>query len=250
MTSVKKFAVYGLIFILAYLVIVIAIAPADKIISKFSLPENVKLVAVSGSIYSGSAKALTINNETIENINWSFNFTSLFTLNPSVDVSFGSKLSGGPKGTASLSNIGPNLLVKDASVKMFANEIAPRLALPIDINAGGEIHLNITEFSLGKPVCGVANGYIQWDKAHVNAMEEDVELGTLKVDLGCDKGILNLTVDPNNDLGLEFTAYLANFRKITGQGYITPGAKFPENVKPLLGFIGKKDLKGRYKVKL
>ncbi len=247
---VKKYLMAATAFILVYVLFVLILAPADKILAKITLPKGVYLNEISGSIYNGRAQTLIVNNQQINNVSWSFNFSSLIYLQPSVDVEFGSNLASGPRGNAQVSNFGAELLITDAKVNIGANELLTKFQLPFDLRAGGDINLSLNEFALGKPVCKVAVGDVQWSKAHVNAMDEDVELGNLQAELGCKNGILSLTVNADNDLGLDFTAFVGNRMRVSGQGYIKPGAKFPENVKPLLSLLGTKDSQGRYKLKL
>ena len=99
-------------------------------------------------------------------------------------------------------------------------------------------------------MCHEVQGNINWPKGKINAFNEDIRLGTLKARLGCEQGALTLTVDEKNDLGLSYTAYMRQVGKVTGNGYLTPGDKFPEKIKPALGFLGKPDNQGRYRLSL
>ncbi|WNC68406.1 type II secretion system protein N [Thalassotalea nanhaiensis] len=247
--DIKKYSAIVAGFIALYLIFLISLAPADKLISQISLPKGVSLQGISGSAFSGKAKSVTINNYAVKNVEWSVSIFSLITFNPSVAVNFGDRLSS-ISGSMDLSNLGPELLVENAQVIVDANEVATQLNLPIDVNAGGQIKLDILEIGMGKPVCGIADGVIQWDNAHVNAMEEDIDLGSLKATLACNKGALAITVDPKNNLGLELTANVLSMKRVTADGYLTPGANFPNALKPVLGFIGRKDSKGRYTIRL
>lgn len=247
--DIKKYSAIGAGFIALYLLFLISSAPADKLISQVQLPKGVSLQGISGSVFSGKAKSVTINKYTVSNIEWSVSLLSLLTFDPSVTINFGDRLAS-VSGTMDLSNLGPEVLVENAHVVVDANEVITQLNLPIDLNAGGQIQLDIASFGLGKPVCAVADGVVLWDNANVNAMDEDIDLGSLKASLACDKGALAITVDPNNNLGLELTAYVANMKRISANGYLTPGSKFPSELRPVLSFIGKKDSKGRYTIRL
>lgn len=247
--DIKKYSAIGAGFIALYLVFLISSAPANKLISQVPLPKGVSLQGISGSAFAGKAKSVTINKYTVNNIEWSVSLLSLLTFDPSVSINFGDRLAS-VSGSMDLSNLGPEILIENAHVTVDANEVVSQLNLPIDLNAGGQIELDVASFSIGKPICAVAEGVILWDNANVNAMEEDIDLGSLKASLACDKGALAITVDPSNDLGLELTAYVATMDRVSANGYLTPGAKFPNALKPVLGFIGKKDSQGRYTIRL
>ncbi|KGJ98105.1 type II secretion system protein N [Thalassotalea sp. ND16A] len=249
MKQIKKYLAIFTGFILLYLVFLVNLAPADKLLSRIELPTGVSLHDISGSVFSGKAKTLTINQLSLENVNWSVSYFSLITLKPEVTVTMGSNLAS-ISGRLELSNLTSELAISNADIKIDANEVIGQLNLPIDVTAAGQIHLTMAEFAIGKPICEVAQGAINWPNARVNALEENVELGSLTALLSCEKGSLNITIDPNNDLGLELTAYVLSKSRIKANGYLTPGDKFPENLKPVLGFIGNKDRQGRYKISL
>ncbi|TRX57891.1 type II secretion system protein N [Thalassomonas sp. M1454] len=250
MNAVKKYSLIVSIFVLVYLIFVIAIAPANKILAKFDLPKGLEIRNISGSIWSGEAKLISYQQVSINDVEWSLSPLSLLLFNPSVDLTFGGSLQPGPRGSLELSNLTNDLTVNNANVAIAANDVLAYIPLPIDASAGGEINLDVPEFVLGKPICTVSAGTVTWQRAFVSAMKEDVDLGTLAATLGCEKGALTFEVNPENVLGLQFKGVVAARGKVSGQGYITPGNDFPANVRPLLGFIGKKDFQGRYKLKL
>ncbi|WOH36686.1 type II secretion system protein N [Thalassotalea fonticola] len=247
--DIKKYSAIGAGFIALYLIFLISSAPADKLITQVPLPKGVSLQGISGSVFSGKARTVTINKYTVNNIEWSVSLLSLLTFDPSITINFGDRL-GSVSGSMDLSNLGPEILIENAQIIVDANEIVTQLNLPIDLNAGGQIKLNVASYGMGKPVCAVANGIILWDNANVNAMDEDIDLGSLQASLSCNKGALEVTVDPKNDLGLELTANAYSMKRVTADGYLTPGDKFPHALRPVLGFIGKKDSKGRYTIRL
>ena len=102
----------------------------------------------------------------------------------------------------------------------------------------------------GAPICKELQGDIHWRKAGVTGFEEKVNLGALSATLSCEKGELVADVDPKNDLGLSYRAQLKQGGRFTGSGYLTPGAKFPEQLIAVLSFIGKPDNQGRYRLKM
>ena len=158
--DIKKYSAIGAGFIALYLFFLISSTPADKLISQIALPKGVSLQGISGSAFSGKAKSVTINKYSVENVQWSVSLLSLITFNPSVAVNFGDRL-GSLSGSMELSNFGAEMFVENAEVLIDANELVAKLNLPIDVNAGGQIKLEIGSFGMGKPVCSVANGAIQ-----------------------------------------------------------------------------------------
>lgn len=250
MTNIKKISIAVVVFLLTYVIFLIVLAPADKIIGQFKLPRGVAIGQISGSIWSGKAEQVIIDNYAINKVRWDVNLTSLLMFNPSVDVTFGNRYAKGPQGHATLQNLTGQPKVVDADVNIDANEVLPYLPLPIDMTAQGKVQLTAAEFAMGKPVCEQLNGDIKWQNAQINAMDEQIDLGAFKANLGCENGAVTVDVLKDNRLGLEFTAYIAKPGRISGQGYITPGSEFPEQIKPVLSFIGKPDKQGRYRIKI
>lgn len=250
MSKVKFTIALVVLFLFSYLVFLITIAPADKIIGQVKLPKGVILEDIQGTIWDGSAKSLHVDNFTVHKIHWSLNILSLLTLDPTVDIDLGDSRQSGPKGQLTLSNLGKELQVTNADINIDAGELIEYFPLPIDMQAGGMVNLNLVNFALGAPICKAAEGLITWNNAGIEAMEESIEIGAISGVISCEAGALGVTIDPENNLGLEFTAYVANKGRFSGQGYLRPSASFPENLRPVLGFIGKPDQQGRYKLKI
>jgi general secretion pathway protein N len=91
---------------------------------------------------------------------------------------------------------------------------------------------------------------LQWRNAGITAFDKKVEFGTLKAKLTCDKGELVVDINPENDLGLSYRAQLKQGGRFSGSGYLTPGTKFPEQLRSALSFLGKPDNQGRYRLKI
>jgi len=246
----KKWFAYGTMFFCAYLLFMIATAPAAAILNLVSLPKGLSLQGVSGSIWHTSIKQASQEQVQIQDIDIRLSVFSLLTLDPKITLSFGGALTPGPEGQLSVSGLLAEAKIQDADITLSANEIAQKLALPMPLEAHGLVNLQLNEFVIGKPLCQVASGHLSWPNAAVSAMEEKVSLGSFDAKVSCEQGALALTLDPENDLGLTFSAYLRQKGRVSGNGYLTPGAKFPEALKAVLPFIGKADNQGRYRLSL
>ena len=249
----KKWFVYGAMFVGVYLGFVIANVPAHWVISKVKLPKELVIENITGSIWHSSITQVSYlqKNQTpysISNINVSLNISSLLRLNPSFDITFGDALIKGPEGSLTISGFTDSLTVDHLDILLAANDITQQLSLPMPVTAHNNIKINIPTFIVGKPLCQSLEGQISWQKASVSALDEKVQLGALKATLSCENGALTLTVDPKNDLGLSFTAYVRDNSKVSGNGFLKPADKFPEQLKGLLPFLGSKDNQGRYRL--
>jgi general secretion pathway protein N len=245
----SKFA-YVAIFLVLYSVFVVALAPASWLIAQVNLPSNVKVSAVEGTIWDNHVEQVIIDDVVVNQVQSSLSFISVLMLDPKLDLTFGNALVNGPEGQLTISGLLSTMLVEDARVSIAANTVALRLNLPIDVIAHEQLQLNVSRFVIGAPICNELQGDLQWRNAAVSAFDERVKLGGLSATLSCDKGELVAEVEPNNNLGLSYRAQLKQGGRLSGSGYLTPGEKFPEQLKETLSFLGSPDRQGRYRLKM
>jgi general secretion pathway protein N len=251
----KKWFSYSAIFFSVYSLFLIATMPVHSLFAFVQLPNNISIKSLTGTVWQANIKqlAIEVNKSTkqqisIHDINAELSFLSLLMFNPNIELSFGGALVAGPEGKLMLTNLLTTPSIEQAEISMSAKMVAEQLTLPIPLSAKGHVDLNLELFTLGKPVCAAAKGNISWQKASINAFEQNVSLGNLSADLACDKGALAINIDKKNDLGLSFIAYLRQAGQVSGNGYLTPGVKFPAALKTVLPFLGQKDNQGRYRL--
>lgn len=244
----KKWFAYIAIFLIFYLFFVIAILPVSFVMDKIDLPSNVKISGVSGTIWHADVKQISIDDIVIENANINVQLLSLITLNPTVAITFGDALSNAPEGSLLLSGLFGAVTAEDVAITVEADLIAQQLPMLVPIHAHDYVTLNMSSYKVGQPICEQAQGQLSWQKASVTAFDEKVKLGELKADIGCEQGALTVSIDPKNNLGLTFTAYLRDSQKVTGSGYLTPGQNFPQQIRQVLPFLGNQDSQGRYRL--
>lgn len=245
----KQFA-YTAIFFSVYSIFVLALMPANWLISQINLPNNVSVSAVEGTIWRANAAQVMVDDVVISQVQSSLSLISVLMFDPRLDITFGNALVNGPEGSLTITGLMSDMVIKDAKIMLAANTVTTRLNLPIDIIAHEQLQLDIARFVIGAPVCRELEGQLQWPNAALTAFEEKVMLGGLSAKLTCDKGELIAEIDPNNNLGLSYRAQLKQGGRFSGSGYLTPGAKFPEQLKATLSFLGKADNKGRYRLKM
>ncbi|MFT5814155.1 MAG: general secretion pathway protein N [Psychroserpens sp.] len=245
----KKFA-YTAFFLTVYCIFVLALMPASWVMSQIKSPKNVAIAAVEGTIWHTKIKQVMVDDVVINQVQSSLSLISLLMLDPKLDITFGNALVNGPEGQLNISGLLSEVVVEDAQINLAANTVATRLNLPIDIIAHEQLQLNISRFIIGAPICSELQGDLQWRNAAITAFDEKVQLGGLSAKLTCDKGELIADIVPNNNLGLTYRAELKQGGRLSGNGYLTPGNKFPEKLKSTLSFLGKPDKQGRYRLKI
>jgi len=245
----KKLAIIA-IFLIAYLGFLIATLPSAVVLKQITLPKQVVLSGVKGTLWNTDIEQLTLNNIVIEQVNAKLSFWSLFSLKPKLDISFGDPLLSGAEGKLILFITDQEATITDLSVLVSANEVAQQLTLPLPVSAQGNIELTINQarINIQSKQCLKIKGDVSWSKAGVVALKQNIKLGHLNADISCEDDALSLIVSPKNNLGLTFSALIHQGGKISGQGYLKPGNKFPKALNSVLPFLGKKDHQGRYRL--
>lgn len=247
----KNKLILGALVLFAYLGFLMATLPSAWVLSQGSIAKNIALSGISGSIWHTKINQVSINGIRLNDVEANLSALSLVTLTPKLSVTFGDALSPGPEGALQLALSSDNAQIHDANVLVKANAIAQQLTLPLPMTAQGDVTIAIArmDVSLGnQPHCTSATGTIDWSKAGVVALEQNIPLGNLKADVGCENNALAIILNPDNNLGLTFNAYLRSQGNISGNGYLQPGAKFPRALNDALPFLGNKDSQGRYRL--
>ncbi len=246
----KKWFAFTAIFLSSYIAFLLANTPLALVINNVTLPKNIALQGVSGSIWQGEIVKVTINNNEIEKVKTAVGFWSLLSLSPSIQVTFGDAMLSGPEGKLNLTVSSEQLTLTEVELFISANDIAKQLPLPIPLSAQGNVELFLAELVIvmgNQLSCSKAQGDVTWSAAGVVALEQNIKLGKFAAEIACDDGKLLAKVSPKNDLGLSFDGVLAlATQKVSGKGYLKPGAKFPAQLRSALSFLGRPDNQGRY----
>ena len=188
----KKFAIGG-VFLLTYIGFLIATLPAPFVLNQFSLPRNIQLSGVNGSIWDTAIAQVTIDGNHVQQVNARLSFLSLLTLNPKLNITFGDEFIAGPEGAFALTLSQNKAKIDNLKLLLKANNIAQQLTLPLPMTARGDVELTLesAEVDLKKNnQCIAAKGKVTWSKAGVIALEQNVKLGKLTADIGCENGAL------------------------------------------------------------
>lgn len=239
------------IFIIAYIGFLVATLPTTVVLNKVSLPKQIHISGVSGSIWQTNIEQVVVGGTRIQKVKAKLSFFSLFTLTPKLFITFGNSFLAGPEGEFELALSADNAEINNLNMLVKANEIAQQLTLPLPMSAQGDVELTIinAKINLAKNnQCIVAKGVANWSKAGVVALEQNINLGNFTADIDCENGALAIILSPKNDLGLTFNAYLRQGGKISGNGFLKPDAKFPKALNNALPFLGNKDNQGRYRL--
>lgn len=245
-----KFAI-GVIFLMTYLGFLVATLPATVVFNQLSMPKDLSVSGVSGSIWHANIEQVVVDKMVLKKIQTKLSFWSLMTLAPMLPVTFGDSFLAGPEGKFDITLSQGKIEIENLSLFIKANEIAQQLTLPLPVTVQGDVEIMLYHAAIDiedKNKCIAANGVVTWSKAGVVALAEKIKLGTFNAKIACEEGALVLVLSSKNDLGLTFSAYVSQGGRVSGNGFLKPGAKFPPVLSSALPFLGRKDSQGRYRL--
>lgn len=238
------------IFIVAYIVFMLASLPAATVLGMVTLPPGVKLGEVNGTVWQGQSTAVQYKNDVFTNVKWDLSPLSLLTGSIAADVSFGKARDTGSisgKGFVSSNFAMDDFAAEDFTLRMPAADLVNRMRMNLPATVSGRVILKLKEFDQGKPYCEQLDGNVQWLKAGLN-MGNSITLGTLDGDLACQNGELELKVTKANPLGLQVTSLIGANNKFTVKGFVKPDGTMPTEVHNAVKFLGQADSQGRYAI--
>lgn len=248
----KNWKLNSAIFVVAYLIFVLVQMPASMIVGMVTLPNNIKLGTVSGSLWSGKVTAVQYDNELIENATWSLSPLPLLWGSLSADVNFGSAgkretISGDGHIVTGFSFSSVSL--SDFTLRVPASQVMDRLKFPLPVGVEGQMVMRFEEFDQGEPYCETLVGVVDWRRAKLDFGSEKADLKQIQADLACNKGELELKVSKKNPLGLQVTATAGANNKFSAKGFLKPDGTMSDNVHSVVSATFKADGQGRFPFK-
>lgn len=239
----------GLCFIIvAYAGFLIATLPAKFALSYIDQPRNIQLKAVSGTVWEGQANRIIVNNITLMDVNWQTQLTALLSGNIEVAVQFG-RGKNSLRGDGVLGYSSDGAFARDVIVTTTPNWLinAANLSLPATVK--GDVKLQLANISQGLPWCQELDGQLSWNNGSVDSLLGLVNVDSAKAKLSCSEGKIVADVKQNSaHLRLTGRATLAEQRRYNFAGALVPGNELPKAIRSNLGYVGKLNSKGEYKL--
>lgn len=234
--------------ILTYGVFLVATLPVNVVLSYVKLPKNVQVQQVTGSVWQGQAASIKVNNIVITDVNWDVELMPLLTGSAEVAVQFGrSKRSLRGDGIIGYSSEGA--FVQDLTVRTNTEWLLDAADLVLPVTTQGDVKLTIKQAMQGTPWCGVLDGQLSWTGASVDSLLGNVEIGTANAKLSCEKGGIVADIKQNSShLRFSGKAQLLERGRYTASGVLVPGNELPRSLRSNLGYIGKVNSNGEYKL--
>jgi len=245
MTKHWKLALIGLV---AYLLFLLSLTPASWWLRLAPIPAELQLGPVSGTLWRGEIKQLSYQQLSLPALAWRLRPWSLFTLSATIELQSGSLQQPAQPylhGTVHASFGG--LQVQDTMLKLPVATLLPYLKLPLPVQAGGDLLVEIQQLKLVQTQCQQLLGQASWLDASLQPPTGTwLDLKHIHASLSCEDGQPVLITDPENVLSLAIRAAVTPAGNLRVQGSLLPDPTLPEEVHQAMRYVGQPDASGRY----
>lgn len=235
----------------AYLLCLIIYLPANQVLGRAPLPDNIQFSQVSGTLWQGSAGQVLINGVPIQQVNWQLSASSLLLGRAQLVLD-----AGNPRAADEVSLNGEiSLKLTDVSqlqgqqLRAFipTNMLVARLPLPVPVNAGGRLRVTVEQLDY-QHGCQLLQGNGSWLNAQVAGISGPIAMGTIDATLGCQQQDIRVQIEQPNLLGLEVVGLLSPNQQLRINGKFKPDPSLPTEVHQAAKFFGRTDAQGYYSI--
>jgi len=239
----------GLCFIIvAYVSFLIGTLPAKLALSYISLPTNITITQVEGTVWQGEAKRVSFNNIDVEDVRWDTSVLALLTGSAQVYVEFG-RGKNSLRGSGELGYSSAGAYAQEFTVSASSEWLVAASNIPLPVTTKGSVKLTIAEMQQGQPWCEQLDGKLSWSNAAIESLLGNVEIDSAVANLTCDNGAIVANIKQgSNQLKLSGIAKLENKGKYTLSAVLVPSNELPKSIRSNLRYVGKENAKGEYKI--
>ncbi|MCC2606486.1 type II secretion system protein N [Planctobacterium marinum] len=235
-----------------FLFFLVANLPASQVIARVTLPKEVSVIGVSGTLWAGHADQVIVQGLALSNVNWDLAFLPLLLGKATVHIDAGSARDSDQislQGDITLTPSG----ISAQNTTLFAPTplLMAQVQLPIAVDAAGRARVQVETFSYHKETgCQSLKGTGSWLNAGVAGFNGQVNLGNFEATLECDQGPIKITTRPDNSLNLAAATLIHHNGKFSVEGQFKVSDALPREVHDAAKFFGAPDEQGFYQIKL
>ena len=239
----------GLCFIIvAYSGFLLATLPAKLVLSYVSLPPEIHIDQVSGTLWQGHAERVSWTDVSVYDINWDSSLTALFSGAIEANVTFGR----GKQSLRGQGDVGVTLsgaYARDVTLMANAEWLVLASKIPVPVTTLGEVKLQVSEFAQGQPWCKQLSGQLSWSNAGIESLLGNIELDNATAKLSCDNGAVVANIKQSSEhLQLAGIATLAARGQYNLNADLVAGPALPMSIRNNLRYLGTPNAQGEYKL--
>ena len=238
---------YFLTAAISYFVLLIITIPAKPVIELINDNTPVTVQGVSGTLWSGKAYIISMDNIQLKKTEWSFSLWKLFIGKIAIDVN-SRYLNNDIAAELGTSFIG-RYFVNNLSAKIAAQEIAQLANIPM-AQLDGMISLDIEHAQWKQGELPLATGEIKWTDATIT-VAETASLGNISILLSeSEQQLLNAEIkNQGGDIKINGTAELVPEADYAVDIKLLPTATASNDIRQSLGLFARKQPNGEYILK-
>lgn len=235
---------YIITAVVSYLLILLITVPAKPFTDIINDNASVSIQGVSGTLWSGKAYLISIDNIQLRNTEWSFNLLKLFIGRLAINLDSqhsGNKISA-EVGTSFLGRF----FLNNLTAKISAAELSQIVQIPL-AQLDGMISLNIEHAQWKQGELPLATGEINWKNASIT-VADTASLGNVSILLTeNEEQLLNAEIkNQGGDIKINGTAELIPDTDYAVNIKLKPTATANNNIKQSLGLFSKKQPDGNF----
>lgn len=234
--------------VVTYICFLIGTLPASLVLSYVSLPANITINQVEGTVWQGEAKSVSFKHINIEDIRWNTSFLALLTGSMQVDIEFG-RGKNSLRGNGEIGYSRAGIYAQDFTATASSEWLIAASNIPLPVTTKGQVKLTLAELQQGQPWCEQLDGSLTWSNAEVESLLGNIMINSAVANLSCDNGaIVGNIKQSSNQLKLSGIIKLADKGKYTLSAVLVPSNELPESIRSNLRYVGKQSGNGEYKI--
>lgn len=243
-----KKILFVVLAIFIYGAFLVALTPARFALSLLPLPENIKLGAVSGTVWSGKATSVQMDSFALEALTWQVMPSKLFGQTLAANIWFGNRGSD-IVGKGKIGATTEIFSISDLTLKTNISYLTSLAPLPMGMSASGNLSIDAIHFAYSQPWCDTLEAKVIAKDAIVGNEMGQVPIKLASIDLHCEQGSLVATAESaTNSLGIDAIATLSSHYELAVNGTIMPPGDAPKLFVQLLEYGIEADEEGRYPI--
>ncbi|TOF16578.1 type II secretion system protein N [Vibrio parahaemolyticus] len=244
----KRAVLYVVIFIVCFSVSLIMGLPVSWVLQQAPTVKGLDIQGAHGSVWQGQASSVRWQRQNLGQVNWDFQWSSLFTGKAEFSVRFGRGSDMNIRGRGlvgySLSD-GPYAENLVASIP--ASKAVEQARLPVPVSVDGQLELNIRHATYAAPWCKTGEGTLVWSASGIQSPVGSLELGPVIADLKCQDSVLIASGEQTStQVSSAFSAELMPNQRYSTKAWFKPGADFPSSMGEQLKWLGQPNAQGQY----
>lgn len=238
--KIKKILGLSLTGLLAWVFFLLVNLPAAFVYQMVPVPPNVSASNISGTVWSGQAGEVTVNNVTLTSINWDIRPSALLGRALEADITVGD-LQSPVSAEATVRATTSEVSLTDTTVDVTAQWLQSQFPMPdfVIVDVLGNINLDVQTMNFTRQGCQNLDGLVALERSSLNSPFGDIRLGDAGARLNCEAGTLTASVNQSSsDISTEGQFTLRPNMSFNLAATLTPGEEMPSQLKQGLDFLG------------